>query len=161
MDKLSPQTYLPAMRVSKKTEYAVHSVLYIAYHSERTVLLDELALQGVSRDYLAKVMRSLSRAKIVDSSVGAGGGYTLAKPAESITVKDVFLAVEGEPLLKCAYNERVCDAFDKCGILCFFDDAFKAFLNSLDGVNFAYMVQKCRETDFDLDWLKNTGSLRK
>ena len=45
-------------------------------------------------DYVEQILLKLRRAGVVDSVRGARGGYHLARPAESITVKDVIQAAE-------------------------------------------------------------------
>lgn len=119
------------MRISKKTEYAVHSVLYVAYHRDRTVLLDELAEQGISREYLAKVMRLLTKADVLKSSVGVGGGYVLGRDADCITLKDIFDAVEGENFYSCESDARMCALGGRCGITDVFSAAREKFMGEL------------------------------
>lgn len=49
---------------------------------------------------LRRMMSSLSHAGLVDAVEGRDGGYRLAQPAESITLKDIYRAVACEPLLR-------------------------------------------------------------
>ncbi len=139
------------MRISKKTEYAVHSVLYITFFKDRTVLLDELAAQGISREYLAKVMRLLTKSGILKSSVGVNGGYVLARSADEITLEDIFNAVEGDAFYKCESRSRKCGLAGKCGLTEAFNAARGMFLGEL---------RKCRISDMlgksvsDGSWLK-------
>lgn len=144
------------MKVSKKTEYGIHSVLYIAYHSGAPVLLDKLSEQGVSRDYLAKVMRSLTKSGILKSSVGVSGGYILAKDPQDITFKDIFIACEGELEFTCAREPRRCDADDSCAIITPFKEAFSVMLAELDKTSIQNLLDKADYTHFKLDWLKNS-----
>ncbi len=51
--------------------------------------------QKISLNYLEQVFGTLRKAGIVVSVKGAGGGYKLARDAESITVKEVLEALEG------------------------------------------------------------------
>lgn len=45
--------------------------------------------------YLERIVALLRRAGLVDSTRGAHGGYTLARPADQIRMDDVILALEG------------------------------------------------------------------
>ena len=57
---------------------------------------------GVPGAYLAKHLQALSRAGIVESVTGPGGGYRLARPATEITMLDVVEAIDGaEPAFRC------------------------------------------------------------
>lgn len=128
------------MRISKKTEYAVHSVLYIAHHGDRTVLLDELAEQGISREYLAKVMRLLTKADVLKSSVGVNGGYVLGRDADKITLSEIFNAVEGDNFYVCESEARLCALGGKCGIGDVFWLARRKFMDELEKHSVAEML---------------------
>lgn len=130
------------MRVSKKTEYAVHSILYIANLKNRCVLLDELAAQGISREYLAKVMRMLTKSGILKSSVGVNGGYLLARPADEITLKDILLAVEGENFYKCEADTRSCVLGSDCIITAALFEAKEKFLSELEKYKIGEILEK-------------------
>ncbi|MCD8554640.1 Rrf2 family transcriptional regulator [Seleniivibrio sp.] len=140
------------MRISKKTEYAVHSLLYITFFKDRTVLLDELAAQGISREYLAKVMRLLTKSGILKSSVGVNGGYVLARPADQITLEDIFNAVEGDAYYRCESKSRRCGLAGKCGLTEAFGAARKMFLSELRKCKMSDMMEKSVS---DGSWLKN------
>ena len=45
--------------------------------------------------YAAKIMGQLSKARVFESNRGPMGGYTLARPANKITLLEIFEAVNG------------------------------------------------------------------
>lgn len=51
---------------------------------------------GVSDSYLKKTLRKLVVAGLVESHATRGGGFTLARPIDRITLADAFTALEGE-----------------------------------------------------------------
>jgi len=53
--------------------------------------------QKISLSYLEQLFGKLRRFNIVESTRGPGGGYTLARKAEEISVADIIVAVD-EPL---------------------------------------------------------------
>ena len=62
---------------------------------------------GVPAAYLAKHLQALSRAGILESVQGVGGGYRLARPAADITVLEVVEAIDGtEPAFRCTEIRR-------------------------------------------------------
>lgn len=86
------------MRFSARVEYAAIAVLNIACHGRNhgpVSLRAICAEQGVPSRFLVHILLQLKRAGIVKSSRGASGGYVLAKPADEITLRDVYLAIEG------------------------------------------------------------------
>ncbi|MDP3494485.1 MAG: Rrf2 family transcriptional regulator [Hyphomonadaceae bacterium] len=84
------------MRVGSKGRYAVIALLDVAGNSSsRPVALGEVAeRQQISLSYLEQLFAMLRRAGLVVSSRGPGGGYRLQRPAQEITVSEVFRAVE-------------------------------------------------------------------
>jgi Rrf2 family protein len=50
----------------------------------------------ISQNYLEQILLSLKKAKILKSTRGVSGGYTLGKDAGLIKIKDIFKAVEKE-----------------------------------------------------------------
>ncbi|MBC1429180.1 Rrf2 family transcriptional regulator [Listeria seeligeri] len=86
------------MKYSKATNYALHTMVYLANLSaEKSVGVKELASkQNVSPTYLSKVLTMLVKADFVESITGVNGGYKLAKPATNISFLDVIQAIEGK-----------------------------------------------------------------
>lgn len=83
---------------SSGVEYGIHSLMYMvdSKGDARDMNVREIAdLQSVPYDYLAKIFTRLSKAGLVRSTEGKGGGYQLARPAEQITVLDVVNAIDG------------------------------------------------------------------
>lgn len=81
----------------KGVEYALHCMAYLIDPPDGAVLTvsDIARFQGVSETYLAKIFTKLTKAGLVRSSIGAKGGYELAKAVDQISFWDVIMAVEG------------------------------------------------------------------
>lgn len=85
------------MKLTSGVEQAICILLMLASQK------DELPLKSitlskrlqVSDSYLKKILRKLVIGGLIDSSASKTGGFTLAKPDESITLLDVFEAIEG------------------------------------------------------------------
>ena len=79
------------MKLQKATELALYSVLEFAAHPTTQVSAAEIAEKyGVSPHHLAKVLRELGRAGLVESTRGVGGGYRFAGNAKRLTLFDVI-----------------------------------------------------------------------
>src|ERR1700752_3406450 len=76
---------------SKPVEYALRAVVHLAYSVPEGRTTDQIAeaTRVAHRAYLSKVLQKLSRAGLVLSHRGVGGGMTLAKPPEAITILEV------------------------------------------------------------------------
>lgn len=87
------------MKISTKGRYGLKAVVDIAGHTndeERCVSLKAVAgRQGISENYLEQIVAPLKKARVLHSVRGAGGGYYLAKSAESLTVGEVLRVLEG------------------------------------------------------------------
>jgi Rrf2 family protein len=80
---------------SQTAEYALRAVVYLAAEGGRPRTTQQIAeATRVKADYLAKVMQGLGRAGLVHSQRGLHGGFTLARPADELTVFDVLEAVD-------------------------------------------------------------------
>ncbi len=85
------------MKVSTKAFYGVLALADIALNSEngKSVSAQEIAeRQGVSKKYLEHILSSLRRAGHVRAQRGINGGYSLSQKPDSITLYDVFSALD-------------------------------------------------------------------
>ena len=82
-------------RVSAKVDYALRAMLELAA-AGGLVKGEQLATaQGIPQKFLESILIDLRHAELVSSRRGVEGGYTLARPADGISVADVIRAVEG------------------------------------------------------------------
>ena len=78
------------MRLSDYTDYTLRVLMYCASHPERLVTIAEIAERHqVSKNHLMKIVNSLARQGVLDTTRGDGGGLRLLKPAGAIRVGDV------------------------------------------------------------------------
>jgi Rrf2 family protein len=83
------------MKLQKSTCLALYSVLEAASNPDRQIAAAEIAEKyGVSPHHLAKVLRELGRAGIVESARGVGGGYRFSGNAKRLTLMDVIVIFE-------------------------------------------------------------------
>ena len=84
------------MRITTRGQLAVSAMTDLALRQKmRPVALSTIsARQGTSLSYLEQLFSALRRAGLVDSTRGPGGGYTLARRADQVSVAEIILAVE-------------------------------------------------------------------
>jgi Rrf2 family protein len=81
--------------ISQTAEYALRAVVYLANEDPVARTTTQIAhATHVPAGYLAKVMQGLSRAKLVTSQRGLGGGFKLARDAAQLSVLEVINAVD-------------------------------------------------------------------
>lgn len=84
------------MRITTRGQLAVSAMTDLALRQKmRPVALSTIsARQGTSLSYLEQLFSALRRAGLVDSTRGPGGGYTLARRMDQVSVAEIILAVE-------------------------------------------------------------------
>ena len=105
------------LKVSRKFEYGLHAVVYLASKEPGAVVtVKEMSAEiGFSQEFMAKAMQHLKNAGLAVSVQGVKGGYRLAKSPDDITVSDVGKATEGTPhLMRCSVESGKCEIVGKC-----------------------------------------------
>lgn len=100
-----------AFQISRKMEYGTRAMVFLASLPDgMTTSFREIAKKmDIPSDFLAKILKTLAKAKLVRSTRGSHGGYGLAKAASTISFLDVIEALEGP------VNVNVCTATDHGG----------------------------------------------
>ncbi|MDX9779026.1 MAG: Rrf2 family transcriptional regulator [Patescibacteria group bacterium] len=105
-------------QISAKTDYGLLIMLTLARQAGQIVPLSPLAKHlGVSSSYLSQIAKELSKAHLIKSKEGVGGGYYLAHSAKQIRILDILEALSGKMKVRCAHGEaKVCPHFRQCGL---------------------------------------------
>ena len=97
------------MVMTLEADYAVRIVEYLTKHPGRCDARTISEEMDVPQRFCLKILRGLVAEGLVCSFKGAKGGYSLARPAEEITLRQVIEAVEGEYMLsRCQKEEYSC-----------------------------------------------------
>ena len=105
------------MKLTTKGRYGARLMLDLAIHyNNGPVLLREIAKrQDISEKYLGQIVRPLITEGLVKSARGAHGGYFLAKPPKSITLKDIIEVLEGSlAIVECIDTPSLCSRMKSC-----------------------------------------------
>ncbi len=82
-------------KLSKKVEYAIIALQYLASKPNELVTAKELAEQlEVPYEFLSKSLQTLMKKGIIDSFQGIKGGYQLTRDIDSITIDEVISALD-------------------------------------------------------------------
>lgn len=123
------------MRLTSFTDFGLRMLMRMAGDPARGFSTSELAEElGLSRNHLAKIMQHLSRAGLIDTRRGGGGGAILARPAAQIRLGDIVrLLEEGQPLVECfGTDARTCSIDGRCRLKARLRSAETAFLDDLN-----------------------------
>jgi len=105
------------MELTKAGDYGVFGVIYLAKQPQgKIVSLSEVSkAENIPEKFLAKIFQSLTRSGLIRSHRGAGGGFSLARPANKITVKELLESIQGPIYFtKCLSNLYDCDKKEIC-----------------------------------------------
>lgn len=90
------------MQLTRQSEYALRglAVLATAAPGEVTALSRIAEAEDLPASFLAKIFQQLTRHGLLVAARGPGNGYALARPAESITLREILECVEGPELFQ-------------------------------------------------------------
>ncbi|MCB9469937.1 MAG: Rrf2 family transcriptional regulator [Bacteroidales bacterium] len=81
--------------ISQTAEYALRAMVFLAMNQDNAQVTERIAGgTKVPASYLSKVLQSLSRAGLVKSQRGLGGGFSLAKAPATTTILEIINAVD-------------------------------------------------------------------
>ncbi len=83
--------------LSKKCQYALHSLIYIVEHQDSDrITIQEIADQkNIPKKFLEGILVDLKNAGIVGSRKGKFGGYYLKRKPEEVSVLEIVRLIDG------------------------------------------------------------------
>ena len=82
---------------SKKCEYGLQAVLFMATQTEgRVCPAEEISKRlKIPKEFISKILQSLTESGIIESKKGKAGGFKLAKHPSKIKLIDIVDAIDG------------------------------------------------------------------
>ncbi len=98
------------MRINTKIRYGLRTMIVIASDlSQEGVLQKDIAeKQDLSVKYLDSIISSLKLKGLIVNARGKGSGYRLARPADQITMFDIYTAFERIDIIDCLTDVNAC-----------------------------------------------------
>jgi Rrf2 family protein len=125
------------MKLSAQEEYGLRCLLRLGAQGDgRSLTIPEISrAEGISPEYVAKLMRILRRGGLVTSARGATGGYTLSRRADQITSGEA-LSLLGGRLFESDFCERHAGAESLCNhsVDCSIRSLWQALQTAVDKV---------------------------
>ena len=139
---------------SQRFSYGLHAMAYVATKpAGELTTLPELAewmltiWPSASDTYLSNVVQRMARGKLLRSHRGIAGGYSLGRPADKITIRDLVELLEGIETNRCGLSlEDECPVMGRCSIQRKMSRLEEAFMQSLAGVTLADLAKDIRTT---------------
>jgi len=84
------------MKLSSKARYAIMAMMEVAINKDaKPVTLADISEEhGLSISYLEQLFARLRQSKLVQGTRGPGGGYRLARDADTISIAEIANSVE-------------------------------------------------------------------
>lgn len=134
------------MKITTKGRYALRIMVDLAQQNPETFIpLKEISeRQEISEKYSEMIIGLLSKAGLVYSSRGKGGGYKLVKPAEKCSVGSVLKASEGSlaPVTCLEHSENICPNAGACKTLPMWTELERRIEEYLESVSIADLVKQ-------------------
>lgn len=105
------------MLLSQTAVYALKATLCLADPAlEGPLRVDDIAEQlDVPRNYLSKILHALARNRVLESTRGPGGGFTLRLPPDQVTLSTVVRHFDALPEeAGCLLGKARCSDSDPC-----------------------------------------------
>ena len=140
------------MRLSKRGEYGLRAMINLANaqkHSpgEMMQIKDIAGQEKIPTKYLEQILLALKNAGLLNSKMGIGGGYYLARPPEQINLGQIIRVLDG-PLapIRCvsqmAYEPCGCPDEQTCGLRMVMGDVRNAIADILEHTTLAAVTER-------------------
>lgn len=134
------------MNVGRRVDYAVRALSYLAGQAEGKIIsrADIEKSQDIPSFYLSKIMKDLVAGGLVESHIGSKGGFSLAKPPRSITIKHVYETVERPLVLMECLEEgaNFCSYCTVCTQKSIWEEAQQVLADFLTGITIADIADR-------------------
>ena len=138
------------LKISQKLEYAIRAMIELAERRDDDTLVPAREIaerQQIPLRFLEQQLGSLSRAGLVESFRGAGGGCRIASDPAMITVAQVADAIEGQiyPVFCLEPSDHTCFADSRCGLQGFWADVARAVQEVFERTTVADLAARHRK----------------
>ena len=131
------------LRVTKLTDYATLVLTVLAARPGDVLSAPELAEHaGLEAPTVAKLLKPLAQAGLVEGFRGANGGYRLARDASAISLVQIVEAMEGPlGMTECSLEDSQCGIAQSCGVRANWRRINDVVADALRGISLAEMLQ--------------------
>lgn len=131
------------LQLTRGGEYGIRAMMYLARFPVGQVssLRDVGGAQDIPESFLAKIFQGLVHAGLATSQRGAHGGFSLARPADEITARQVIEAIDGPISLNtCVLYPDECRRSSGCVMHRAWEEAQERMMSVLGDVTLAQLA---------------------
>jgi len=136
------------LRVTKLTDYATLVLTVLAARPGDVLSAPDLAEHaGLEAPTVAKVLKPLAQAGLVEGFRGTNGGYRLARDAAAISLVEIVEAMEGPlGMTECSLHDGQCGIEQSCGVRANWRRINDVVADALRGISLAEMLRPAPPT---------------
>jgi Rrf2 family transcriptional regulator, iron-sulfur cluster assembly transcription factor len=108
--------------LSSSSKYGIRAVMYIASQPRNN---GKIGIKKISEDldlptpFLAKILQLLAKQKILSSSKGPHGGFSLQRDPRNISLLDIITTIDGNDIFdNCIIHNMPCTSIDENKLKC-------------------------------------------
>ena len=130
--------------ITRNTDYAVRALCCIAEQKQEVISADQLVKSlEMPRPFLRKILQTLNKEGLLNSSKGKGGGFALAVSPGGITLTDVMKIFQGPIRLnECKFKKSNCPNINDCLLKKKIDEIEKEVIVKLKTITMASIIKK-------------------
>jgi Rrf2 family iron-sulfur cluster assembly transcriptional regulator len=98
--------------ISNTSRYAIRALVYLAIHSDEG---KKIGIKKIADDldipspFLGKILQSLAKQKILQSTKGPNGGFGISEAAQQVNLMEIIKIIDGDDLFdRCLVTNKSC-----------------------------------------------------
>jgi Rrf2 family protein len=130
--------------ITRNTDYAVRALCCIDEQKQEVISADQLVKSlKMPRPFLRKILQTLNKEGLLNSSKGKGGGFTLTISPGKITLTDVMKIFQGPlKLNECKFRKSDCPYISDCFLKKKIDEIEKEVIAKLKAITITSIIKK-------------------
>ena len=141
--------------LSNTCKYAIRATIYLALNVSENY---KIGIKEISKElnipspFLSKIMQSLAKQKLLSSTKGPNGGFSLARDADEITLFEIIQIIDGDDLFtKCLISLRSCSEENKqCSLHSKYEIIRKQILEMFKNQTIAELAAGIKNSDSNM-----------
>ncbi len=144
------------MFITRKTDYAIRSILYLCEKKNKIVDVNEIAKQKlIPKIFLSKILQKLCKKGVVKSLKGKKGGFYLAKDPSKLTLMEIIEIMQGPISINiCVVNKRKCKLSNLCSVHPIWVNLREEMEEKFKRITFEELIIKGKKLKRRKSWLK-------
>lgn len=121
--------------LSNTCKYALRALIYLGKFSrdDKRIGIKKISEDlGLSSPFLGKILQNMVKQKLLVSTKGPNGGFSLAKKPEEISLWEIVIKVDGEEFFtNCLISLEPCKSHDPSKPLCPVHSQYESLRNQI------------------------------